>query len=149
MLRGLWNLLDLRSPPTVRPCKTYLQAITDFPTPQNIADINSWFGLVNQVSFALCMVPTMIPLRQLPKPTKLFSWDDSLDETFKESIAKEVIARKIHKGVRIFDKTEPTCLAADWSNNDIGFWLIQMNCRCADTKPFCCLQGWQITLVGS
>ena len=132
---------------SVRPCKTYLQAITDSPTSQNIIDINSWSGLVNQVSFALCMVPTMIPLRQLLKPTKLFSWEDSLDEAFKES--KEVIAQEIHKRVRIFDKTEHTCLAADWSNNDIGFWLIQMNCRYADTKQLYCHQDWQITLVGS
>ena len=35
---------------TVRPCKRYIRAITDFPTPQSLTDIRSWFGLVNQVS---------------------------------------------------------------------------------------------------
>ena len=34
----------------VRPCKRYIRAISDFPTPQSLTDIRSWFGLVNQVS---------------------------------------------------------------------------------------------------
>ena len=34
---------------SVKPCPKYLQAIQDFPTPRNITDIRSWFGLVNQV----------------------------------------------------------------------------------------------------
>ena len=96
---------------SVHPCKKYLQAITDFPTPKNISDIRSWFGLVNQVSYAFSMAPTMLPFRQLLKPAKSFSWDDSLNEACKES--KEVIVREIQKGVRIFDKSKPTCLATD------------------------------------
>ena len=39
----------------VRPSNTYLQAIKNFPTPSNITDIRSWFGLVNQVSYAFSM----------------------------------------------------------------------------------------------
>ena len=35
---------------TVRPCKKYIRAISDFPTPQSLTDVRSWFGLVNQVS---------------------------------------------------------------------------------------------------
>ncbi|VDI45753.1 Hypothetical predicted protein [Mytilus galloprovincialis] len=30
---------------TVRPCMKYLKAILDFPTPRNITDVRSWFGL--------------------------------------------------------------------------------------------------------
>ena len=37
----------------VRPCKKYIRAISDFPTPQSLTDVRSWFGLVNQVSYAL------------------------------------------------------------------------------------------------
>ena len=37
---------------TVRPCKRHLDAIRDFPTPTSITDVQSWFGLINQVSFA-------------------------------------------------------------------------------------------------
>ena len=125
---------------SVHPCKKYLQAITDFATPKNISDIRSWFGLVNQVSYAFSISPTMLPFRQLLKPAKSFSLDDSLDEAFKES--KEVIILEIQKGVRIFDKSKPICFATDWSNSGIGFWLFQKHCHCASTKPFCCRQGW-------
>ena len=34
---------------TVRPCKKYIRAIADFPTPQSLTDVRSWFGLVNKV----------------------------------------------------------------------------------------------------
>ena len=33
---------------SVKPCSKMLQSIQDFPTPKNITDIRSWFGLVNQ-----------------------------------------------------------------------------------------------------
>jgi len=35
----------------VRPAKKYLEAICNFPKPTNITDIQSWFGLVNRVSY--------------------------------------------------------------------------------------------------
>ena len=34
----------------VEPVPKYLDAIRGYPTPRNITDIRSWFGLVNQVS---------------------------------------------------------------------------------------------------
>ena len=34
----------------VEPLPKYLQAIETFPTPRNISDVRSWFGLVNQVA---------------------------------------------------------------------------------------------------
>ena len=39
----------------VSPCQRYLQAIQDFPIPKNITDVRSWFGLLNQVSYAFSM----------------------------------------------------------------------------------------------
>ena len=46
---------------TVRLCKRYIGTITDFPTPQSLTDIRSWFGLVNQASYAFSMADTMLP----------------------------------------------------------------------------------------
>jgi len=132
---------------SVRPCKRYLQAILDFPTPKNITDMRSWFGLVNQVSYAFSMTDRMQPFRQLLKPGTPFKWDDHLEDLFLES--KAVIVGEIETGVRIFDRTKPTCLATDWSKNGIGFWLFQKHCKCERTVPFCCRDGWKITLVGS
>ena len=37
---------------TVRPCKKYLRAISEFPIPQSLTDVRFWCGLVNQMSYA-------------------------------------------------------------------------------------------------
>jgi len=69
----------------VRPCRKYLQAIYDFPTPRNITDVRSWFGLVNQVSNAFSMAKRMQPFRQMFKPGQKFEWTDNLNHLFEES----------------------------------------------------------------
>lgn len=65
---------------SVRPCKKYLQAIMDFPRPKSITDIHSWFGLINQVSYAFSMTEKMLPFHQLLKPSTPFHWDDQLNQ---------------------------------------------------------------------
>jgi len=132
---------------TVRPCQRYLQSILEFPTPRNITDVRSWFGVVNQVSYAFSMAQRMEPFRQLLKPGTPFCWDNRLNALFEE--CKMVIVSEIEHGVQIFDKSKPTCLATDFSKSGIGFWLFQKHCACADDEPFCCRTGWKVTLVGS
>ena len=63
---------------TVWPCKRYIRAIADFPTPQNLTDVRSWFGLVNQVSYAFSMADTMLPFRELLKPSNTFHSSSSI-----------------------------------------------------------------------
>ena len=46
---------------SVKPSSKHFQAIWDFPTPKNITDVRSWFGLVNQVSYAFSMADKMLP----------------------------------------------------------------------------------------
>ena len=132
---------------SVQPCQRFLQAIMDFPLPRNITDMRSWFGLVNQVSYAFSMTDRMLPFRDFLKPGTPFSWDDNLTQLFEES--KQVIIDEIRTGVQIFDKDKPTCLATDWSKVGIGFWLFQKHCSCPSVELFCCPTGWKITLVGS
>ena len=57
---------------TVRSCMKILQAIMAFPTPKNVTDIRSWFGLVNQVAYAFSMTERMLPFRDLLKPSTPF-----------------------------------------------------------------------------
>ncbi|VDI76071.1 Hypothetical predicted protein [Mytilus galloprovincialis] len=76
-----------------------------------------------------------------------FFWDEHINKLFEES--KAAIISEIEEGVRIFDKSKPTCLATDWSKTGIGFWLFQKHCSCKGSEPFCCNTGWRITLVGS
>lgn len=135
------------TPTTVRPCARFLEAIQNFPTPKNITDIRSWFGLINQVSYAFASAERMLPFRELLKPGTRFVWTDQLDRLFEDS--KSIIISEIQTGVEIFDKSRPTCLATDWSKDGIGFWLFQKHCTCPSPKPFCCKSGWRITLVGS
>ncbi|XP_048575650.1 uncharacterized protein LOC116619407 [Nematostella vectensis] len=132
---------------SVRPCQKYLDAIRKFPTPVNVTDMRSWFGLINQVSYAFAATERMLPFRASLKPGTQFTWTKELDQLFEES--KSIIIREIEDGVRIFDKSKPTCLATDWSKTGIGFWLLQKHCKCPSTAPFCCRSGWKVTLVGS
>jgi len=76
-----------------------------------------------------------------------FYWDEALNRLFETSNAN--IIREIQHGVRIFDKTKPTCLATDWSQTGLGFTLLQKSCTCTGTTPFCCHDGWKTVLVGS
>ena len=75
----------------VRPCKRFLQAITDFPIPHNITDVRSWFGLVNQVAYAFSMTEKMFPLCDLLKQHTPFRWDDQLNESFQ--LSKDAIMK--------------------------------------------------------
>ena len=132
---------------SVRPCKKYLAAIREFPTPSNLTDVRSWFGLINQVAYAFASAKKMLPFRNLLKAGAKFSWNDELDNLFQES--KDVIINEIEEGVRIFDKNRTTCLATDWSREGIGYWLFQKHCNCQPTQLFCCHTGWKMCLVGS
>ena len=131
----------------VKPCSKYLRSIQDFPTPKNITDIRSWFGLVNQASYAFSKTRVMEPFRKLLKTGSKFEWSPDLDQAFQAS--KRTIVGEITEGVKIFEKSRVTCLATDWSKQGIGFWLLQKHCICPGMKPFCCNSGWKVTLVGS
>ena len=131
---------------SVKPGKKYSDAITNFPQPKTITDVRSWFGLINQVSYAFSMTKVMLPFRKLLKPNTRFEWTEELEKAFQKS--KKVIVREIKEGVRIFDKNKPTCLSTDWSKDGIGFLLSQKHCKCPNEKPFCCKEGWKTTLIG-
>ena len=135
------------SPNTVKPCARMFEAIQSFPTPKNITDVRSWFGLVNQVSYAFASADRMLPFRNLLKPGKCFEWNDQLDKLFIET--KTMIIEEIRRGIEIFDKNRPTCLATDWSKDGLGFLLLQKHCQCSTIKPLCCRTGWKVVLIGS
>ncbi len=124
----------------VRPCQKYMQAIRDFSTPKSTTDVHSWFGLMNQVSYAFSMAECMLPYCQLLKSGTPFSWDDNLNAIFEES--KSIIINEIKERVEIFE-------LVDWLKEGIGFWLLQKHCPCSPIKPFCCYGGWKTSLVGS
>ena len=131
----------------VRPLDKYLDAIRQFPTPKNISDIRSWFGLINQVSHYSQLSKIMLPFKPLLSPKTPFHWSEELQTAFEQS--KVSIIESIKEGVRIFDPKLKTCLSPDWSKTGMGYWLYQKHCDCVSEKPKCCDDGWKVTLAGS
>ena len=103
---------------SIEPLPKYLDAIRDFPTPKNISDIRSWFGLVNQVANYAQLRDIMAPFRPFLSPKHPFRWDEELDRAFRTS--KTAIVTAIASGVEIFDMEKRTCLRPDWSRH----WLL-------------------------
>ena len=132
-----------------KPSGKAIAAIKDFPTPKNITDIRSWFGLVNQVAYAFAQSKTMAPFREfLSSKTRKFLWDSTMDEIFRKS--KEEIIRLVNDGVRTFDPSLPTCLTTDWSKMGLGFALMQKHCTCTSSdNPNCGHGHWKLILAGS
>ena len=131
----------------VEPLPKYLNAIQQFPTPKNIKDIRSWFGLINQVANYTKIRDLMATFKPFLSPKRKFEWNDNLDKAFSRS--KDAIIDAIRHGVEIFDSTRRTCLRPDWSNRDIGYFLLQKHCACPSTLPDYCSNGWLVILAGS
>ena len=132
----------------ISPAPALLSAIADFPVPKNITDARSWFGLVNQVSWAHATSSDMAPFRDLIKPKTKFYWDERLDKIFSKS--KQQLIHQVEAGVRSFEVDRPTCLQTDWSKEGMGYLLLQQHCSC-DVKlaPTCCKEGWHLVHAGS
>ena len=100
-----------------------IAAIRGFPAPKDITGTRSWFGLVNQISWAYSNGPCMQPFRDLVKPNTTFKWDSTLDSLFKESKAK-LIQQSID-GNKSFDLKKRTCLQTDFRRDVIGNLMFQ------------------------
>ena len=132
----------------VEPGDELLRSILNFPRPENISGIRSWFGLVEQVTWAFSKTEVMAPFRKLLSPKSDFVWTQELNDCFETS--KREILRAVKDGIKSFDTNLPTVLSTDWSKNGIGFCLLQKICFCkGPISPVCCKNGWQITLCNS
>merc|ERR1712002_1421912 len=76
------------------------------PTPRNITDVRSWYGMINQISYSFAIAPVMLPFRHLLSSKLPFHWSPELQAAFDSS--KEEIIRQCEKGVRTFSLT---CMA--------------------------------------
>ena len=131
----------------LKPQQKFLDSIRTFPSPKCLTDVRSWFGLINQVSYAFAIAPHMAPFRHLLSSKLPFHWSEELEESFKKS--KEEIIEQCEKGVRNFVPNAPTVLATDWSRAAVGCWLTQKVCNCEASLPGCCHDGWQTIHVAS
>ena len=131
-----------------KPSDRTLSAIKNFPTPRNITDIRSWFGLVNQVAYTFSQHKVMEPFRELLKKGRQFYWDKDLEILFRKS--KEEIVKQANEGVWTFDTAKPTLLTTDWCKTGIGYALTQKHCNCpGPTNPNCGPGHWKLARAGS
>ena len=65
----------------MRPTKTMLESILNFPRPQDISGIRGSFGLVKQVAWAFSKTNVMLPFRDLLKTSSPFIWPQELQTT--------------------------------------------------------------------
>ena len=136
------------TPNVIAPTDKILTVIKDFPKPQNITDVCSWFGLVNQLAWGYSLSPIMTPFRDLVKHNQTFTWNETLDKFFADS--KQIIIEKIKEGIHMFDTVKPTCLQTDWSREGIGYLLLQQHCSCEPSNnALRCTNGWELVLAGS
>ena len=66
----------------VSPLPKYMEAIKLFPTPKNITDIRSWFGLVNQVAGYGQLRTHMAPFWPFLSGKVRFKWMEVMEEAF-------------------------------------------------------------------
>ena len=101
-----------------------MKAISDFPTPQNITDLRSFFGLVNQLSgCSKSIASSLAPLRPLLSTKNEFLWGPDHDTAFKH--CKTVLSESPTLG--FFDLSRQTRLMTDASGKGLGFILQQLN----------------------
>ena len=63
-------------------------------------------------------------------------------------MAKEMVVDAFTEGLERFNMKRKTCLATDWSNSGIGFFLLQKYCQRVKEHPRCCKDGWKLVLAG-
>ncbi len=139
---GFWLSKD-----GIKPTDETLQAIREFPRPTDITGIRSWFGLVEQVSFAFSKTTLMEPFRALLKPKSEYCWTEGMQAAFER--AKAEITSIVAAGVKSFVLGNKLCLVTDWSRTGMGYVLWMKTCRCIKVHPTCRKDGWSVVSVGS
>ena len=132
---------------SVGPCAKYLQAISEFPTSQNIRDVCSLFELINQVSYAFSMAERMLPFRQLLKHDAPFIWTNELKDIFQES--KSAIISEIEKSVQIFYPRKPTFLQMTGPEQALDFSYYKNTAPAQNSNHFAVKQDGKSHLLGA
>ena len=98
------------------------EAISSFPTPSSRTDLQSFFGLVNQLAGSSCSISSALsPLRPLLSTKNDFLWDATHADSFLK--AKEVLTTA--PTLAFYDVSRPTRLLTDASRLGLGFVLQQ------------------------
>ena len=119
----------------LRPDPQKMAAIAQFPTPNNITELQRFMGMVNQLGkFIPGLADLNEPLRQLLRKDSAWYWGASQQRAFQQLkdtlVSSEVLAH--------YDPNRPTTciIAADASLTGIGAVLLQVQDDC-NRRPVC------------
>ena len=100
-----------------------VKAIAEFPTPKNITDLRSFFGLVNQLGdFTTDITAAAEHLRPLLRPRNEFVWTSEHQRSF--DAVKAALSHP--NALAHFDPQLPTAIQTDASQlNGMGYALLQ------------------------
>ena len=96
---------------SVKPSAEFLEGNRDFPTPKDVSGSRCWFGLVNQVNYALSNSEVMAPFKALLSPKSKFEWTKEMSKAFTKS--KEAIIKAVEIGVKMFEVSRTMYLGWD------------------------------------
>ena len=96
-----------------------MEAIKNFPVPENITDMRSYWALMSQVSNYYATQPHLAPFRELMKKNMKWYWDDVLQQLFEQF--RLYISKEIQEGITMYDITKWTAVMTDWSRHGLGF----------------------------
>ena len=131
----------------MKPTKSLLEAILNFPRPMDISGVRGFFSLVEQVAWAFSKKEVMLSFREPLKKGSTFCWSHELQDAFEK--VKEKIVDLVKEGVKSFQINRVTVVNTDWSKIGVGFTLLQKHCSCYGVDLNCCREGWKLCLVGS
>ncbi len=101
----------------IRTLPKRVRAITQYPTPRCVKDLQAFFGLANyERRFIDNFSRIAAPLRELLKKYQPFRWQQAQDDAFK--LLKEKLSTA--PVLAIFDPNKPCVLITDASSNGLG-----------------------------
>jgi hypothetical protein len=110
-----------------------VEAIRNFPTPQNVPELQRFMGMINQLAkFVPNLADYTTPLRFLLRKDIAWVWGDQQESAFQK--VKELLLSP--PVLAHYNPQRPTVIAADASNNGIGavMWQIQPD---GSRRPVC------------
>ena len=113
-----------------------VRAIADFPVPENLTDLRSFMGLVNQLgAFSTDTARTAEPLRDLLRPRNQWTWTSVHQAAF-EAVKTTLVEPPV---LAYFDPSLPTAVHTDASRlRGLGYALLQRHG-----------EGWKLVQCGS